>query len=199
MPRRVVEGYPRGGLRAPKAPKAPDLLAGWPVVEMAVDALRPAPYNPRVPVPEQMEALERSFDEFGMLEFLVVNKRTRNTVVGGNMRLKLLRKRKVARTRVVLVDWPLAKEKAANLALNRIEVGEWDYGKVGLTLEGMDEKLRAATGFTDAEVSDMSKDLGNWKPREVSLDDLPPLPLLRCPKCGHRAPESDFPIAAEEE
>ena len=56
------------------------------------------------------------------------NKKT-NRVVGGHQRLKILEEIGKEEVEVSVVDLPDDKEKALNLALNRIQ-GEWDYPKL---------------------------------------------------------------------
>lgn len=96
-----------------------------------VDAgrLNPAAYNPRrdlKPGDKDYEKLKRSIAEFGFVEPVVWNERT-GFVVGGHQRLKVLLDMGVTEIDCVVVDMEPEREKALNVALNRIQ-GDWDEG-----------------------------------------------------------------------
>jgi hypothetical protein len=106
---------------------------------VAISALKPAPYNPRVdltPGHPTFEKLRRSIENFGTVEPIVWNSRTGH-VVGGHQRLSVLKHLGHTHVDVVVVDLDLPQEKTLNLALNRI-VGEWDEGKLAELLKDLD-------------------------------------------------------------
>ncbi len=112
-----------------------------------VEQINPAPYNPRQdlqPGDPAYEQLKRSLLTFGPVEPLVWNQRS-GTLVGGHQRLKVLRELGHQDVEVVVVDLPLDKEKALNLALNKIQ-GAWDDDKLATLLEEL-------TRLPDFEVS----------------------------------------------
>lgn len=103
---------------------------------IAARRINPAPYNPRLdlkPGDPDYEKLARSVDEFGLVEPLVWNRRTGN-LVGGHQRFKILLARGVKEVDVSVVDLPLEREKALNIALNKIS-GDWDERKLGALLD----------------------------------------------------------------
>jgi hypothetical protein len=103
---------------------------------VAARRINPAPYNPRIdlkPGDPDYEKLARSVDEFGLVEPLVWNRRTGN-LVGGHQRFKILLARGVKEVDVSVVDLPLEREKALNIALNKI-AGDWDERKLGALLD----------------------------------------------------------------
>ena len=108
-----------------------------------LSSLNPAPYNPRVqlkPGDPEFESLRRSMGSFGVVEPLVWNKRTGH-LVGGHQRLAVLRAMGGAgatEADVSVVDLPLAREKALNLALNRIQ-GRWDEDRLAELLRELIE------------------------------------------------------------
>jgi hypothetical protein len=108
-----------------------------PLIErVPVTKIKPAAYNPRKdlgPHDPEYQRIVRSISEFGLVEPLVWNRRTGN-LVGGHQRFKVLVARGVKRVNVSVVDLPLAKEKALNLALNRVS-GEWDDAKLAEILD----------------------------------------------------------------
>lgn len=126
------------------------------IKSIAVNRVNPAPYNPRKdlrPGEPEYEKLARSIDEFGCVEPLVWNRRT-GTLVGGHQRLKVLLARGAANVDVSVVDLPLAKEKALNLALNRIS-GAWDERLLAELLEDLARTPdfdMALTGFDQPEI-----------------------------------------------
>src|SRR5574341_906784 len=106
------------------------------VQKIKISQINPAPYNPRLdlkPGDLAYEKLKRSITEFGFVEPLVWNKRTGH-LVGGHQRFKILVARGVKEVDVSVVDLPLHREKALNIALNKTG-GEWDLPKLGELLK----------------------------------------------------------------
>ncbi|MHC4357031.1 MAG: ParB N-terminal domain-containing protein, partial [Planctomycetota bacterium] len=98
---------------------------------ISVNKVNPAPYNPRKdlkPDDKQYKQLVKSINEFGCVQLLVWNKRTQN-LVGGHQRFKVLLAQGAKEVEVSVVDLPPAKEKALNIALNKIS-GDWDKTKL---------------------------------------------------------------------
>ena len=92
------------------------------IKKIEMGKLRPAKYNPRVelkPGDAEYEKLKRSIVEFGFVEPVIWNKRTGN-VVGGHQRLSVLRDLGETMVDCVVVDLDELKEKALNVALNKV-------------------------------------------------------------------------------
>lgn len=138
------------------------------IKKVLVKDLKYAPYNPRKISDEVFNKLKQSIEEFGYVEPIVVNKRTRH-VVGGNQRLKALNDLGIEEVEAVFVDLDDAREKALNVALNKI-TGEWDYPKLKDLLEELDtgEIDIELTGFDMVEI----EDLMNQVHVEVEEDDF---------------------------
>jgi ParB-like chromosome segregation protein Spo0J len=101
------------------------------IQKISVEKLNPAVYNPRKdlkPGDKEYEKLKRSIEEFGYVEPVIWNQKTGN-VVGGHQRLKVLLDLGQTEIDCVVVDLDLQREKALNLALNKIQ-GEWDENKL---------------------------------------------------------------------
>src|SRR4030095_14816175 len=118
-----------------------------------------APYNPRKISDHDLEALRRSMKFFGVVEPVVVNRRT-GRIVGGHQRVKAAEAQGIAELPVVHVDLDEAQEKQLTLALNRIS-GEFDLDKLADVLKdlqavGADLDL---TGFTPGEIDDLIRGL----------------------------------------
>lgn len=89
--------------------------------------LNPAAYNPRKdlkPGDPEYEHLKRSILEFDYIDPVIWNKQTGN-VVGGHQRLKILKELGRQKIQVSVVNFDPIKEKALNIALNKI-AGDWD-------------------------------------------------------------------------
>ena len=112
--------------------------------------LLPADYNPRKdlkPGDPEYDKLKRSIEQFGYVEPVIWNKVT-GCVVGGHQRLKVLIDMGITEVECVVVEMDAEKEKALNIALNKIS-GEWDKEKLALLiadLQGSDFDV-SLTGF----------------------------------------------------
>jgi ParB-like chromosome segregation protein Spo0J len=125
-----------------------------PVARMPLGELRPAPYNPRVPLAptdRRYRKLRRSLERFGLVEPLVWNRQTGH-VVGGHQRLQILKELGHAEAPVAIVDLPLEQEKTLNVVLNNREAqSDWDLTRLRDLLAELASDPRtdlADTGFT---------------------------------------------------
>ena len=142
------------------------------IQKISVNKLKSAKYNPRQdlkPGDKEFEKLKRSIEEFGYVEPVIWNKRT-GTVVGGHQRLKVLKHLGHKEVDCVVLDIDENKEKALNVALNKIS-GDWDMPLLGelmkdLSMNGFDVTL---TGFDMAEIDDYFNDNKN---REIEEDNF---------------------------
>ena len=123
--------------------------------------LLPADYNPRKdlkPGDKEYEKLKRSIEQFGYVEPVIWNKTT-GRVVGGHQRLKVLIDMGMTEVDCVVVELSEEKEKALNVALNKIS-GEWDNDKLALLiadLQGTDFDV-SLTGFEPAELESLFRE-----------------------------------------
>lgn len=131
------------------------------IEKIQTDWLVPADYNPRKDLKSgdpEYEKLKRSLEEFGYVEPVIWNKTTSH-VVGGHQRLKVLLDMGVTEVDCVVVEMDAEKEKALNVALNKIS-GDWDKDKLALLiadLQGADFDV-SLTGFDPGEIDDLFKD-----------------------------------------
>ncbi|WP_142445528.1 site-specific DNA-methyltransferase [Escherichia coli] len=124
--------------------------------KMKLSELHPAEYNPRVelkPGMEEYEKLKQSILEFGFVDPPIFNKRTGN-LVGGHQRVSVAKDLGIGEIEVSIVDLPIEKEKALNIALNKIS-GQWDEDKLALLLNELDENELNISGFTDKEIQEV--------------------------------------------
>lgn len=119
--------------------------------KISVRQIKTAAYNPRKdlqPGDPEYQKLLRSVDEFGLVEPLVWNRRSKN-LVGGHQRFKILIARGATHAHVSVVDLSPEREKALNIALNKI-TGDWDQNKLAALLEELSRAPGldlAVTGF----------------------------------------------------
>ncbi len=126
-----------------------------------IDTLLPADYNPRKDLKAgdpEYEKLKRSIEQFGYVEPVIWNKATER-IVSGHQRIKVLREIGLESLDCVVVELSEEREKALNIAMNKIS-GEWDKDKLALLItelqaEDLDISL---TGFDPAEIDDLFKD-----------------------------------------
>lgn len=129
------------------------------IQEIPITEINPAPYNPRKdlkPGDREYEKLKKSIKEFDLVEPLVWNKRTGN-LVGGHQRFKIIRDELGHdKTQVTVVDLDDKKEKALNVALNKIS-GDWDFVKLKDLLVELDdgEFDLSLTGFDELELKEL--------------------------------------------
>jgi len=153
--------------------------------KIPIDKINPAPYNPRKdlqPGDPEYEKLKRSMQEFGYVEPIVWNKRTGN-IVGGHQRYKVLLDMGMREVDCVVVDMDETKEKALNLALNKIQ-GDWDYLKLKDLLQELDtgEFDIELTGFDMDEIEDLVTQF--HVPGEIIEDVVPEPPKEPITKPG---------------
>lgn len=140
---------------------------------LKIENLKPAEYNPRkdlTPEDEEYQKIKNSLTEFGYVAPVIVN--ADMTVIGGHQRLKVLKELGYTEIECNIVDLDKNKEKALNIALNKI-TGEWDNGK----LEELLAELKEAdidmdmTGFSFDEVDNILKDITGSKEDDFDLDE----------------------------
>ncbi|SFS09531.1 site-specific DNA-methyltransferase [Anaeromicropila populeti] len=131
------------------------------IEKLKTELLIPADYNPRKdlkPGDPEYEKLKRSIEQFGYVEPVIWNKTTSH-VVGGHQRLKVLLDMGITEVECVVIEMDEEKEKALNIALNKIS-GDWDKDKLALLiadLQGADFDV-SLTGFEPAELDALFKD-----------------------------------------
>lgn len=142
---------------------------------VSFEDLNPSVYNPRVnlqPGDKELEKLRRSIEEFGLVELLVWNEQTGN-LVSGHQRLKILQTAGESGTSCVVVNLDATREKALNIALNKIS-GDWDLPKLRDLLEELDgnDFDIELTGFDAHELEQFMTDSGATEEEEPSDDEF---------------------------
>ncbi len=140
---------------------------------MKLSDLTAADYNPRKALSSgdrEYEKLRRSLEEFGCVDPLIWNVRT-GRLVGGHQRLTVMRDLGWTEAEVSVVDLPEEKEKALNIALNKIS-GEWDLDRLRdllVELEAVEIDV-SLTGFDAEEIAEIMPRAEEAEPREDGFD-----------------------------
>ncbi|WP_406713293.1 site-specific DNA-methyltransferase [Trueperella pyogenes] len=142
------------------------------IKQLSIGDLKPADYNPRKdlqPGDPEYDKLKRSLTEFGYVEPVIYNQVT-GRVVGGHQRLKVLADLGHTEVDCVVVELDETREKALNVALNKIS-GDWDEDKLALLIADLDASDFDVelTGFDDAEIQAM---IGSLDDGDIEDDDF---------------------------
>jgi hypothetical protein len=128
------------------------------IKKMDISTIVESPFNPRKIDAKTLEKLVASIREFGYVDPMIVNKRN-NQVVGGNQRLKALRTLGFKDVQIVLIDVDEQKEKALNVALNKIS-GDWDFNKLRDIMTQIGDEDKILTGFDASEIDILLQSFG---------------------------------------
>jgi 16S rRNA G966 N2-methylase RsmD len=141
--------------------------------------ISPSKYNPRTISDESMGRLTKSLAEFGNIQPITWNARTGN-VVGGHQRLKVYQAMGKTEVEVWAVDLSEQKEKAANIALNKLS-GEFDMPMLKDILEEIDtgDLDMEVTGFAMDEIAEMMESV-----HPIEEDEVPEVPVDAITKLG---------------
>lgn len=123
------------------------------ITYVAIDSLRPCEYNPRKFNSTQKAKLAESIKVHGMVDPLLINNapERENIVIGGNLRLVVLKELGYSQVPVVFLTIPeLTKEKALNIRLNKTG-GEFDLE----LLSHFDESFLKDIGFSSEELDEI--------------------------------------------
>src|SRR5450830_1497214 len=126
------------------------------IKKIPISQINPAKYNPRIdlqPGDIEYEKIKKSIDEFDLVEPLVWNKQTGN-LVAGHQRLKILKDQGITEIEVSIVNLSEPREKALNIALNKVD-GAWDYPKLTELLQELNTD-KIFTGFDDGEIEKLA-------------------------------------------
>ncbi|OFV69196.1 site-specific DNA-methyltransferase [Acetobacterium wieringae] len=128
------------------------------IQKIPIKKIKHAKYNPRKnlkPGDAEYEKLKRSITEFGYVEPVIWNQRTGN-IVGGHQRFKVLTQLGEKEVDCVVVDMDDEKEKALNVALNKVS-GDWDMPLLTDLLKDLDDSGfdLSLTGFDMAEINEL--------------------------------------------
>ena len=138
---------------------------------LPVSVLKPAEYNPRKKLKKgdkEYKKIENSIREFGFADPLVVN--SDMTIIGGHQRLTVAIDLGYTEVPCAVVDVDKTREKALNIALNKI-TGAWDDALLADLLKDLgDEDFNLEfTGFDAPEIEQL---FSNIYDKQVKEDDF---------------------------
>ena len=139
---------------------------------LPVSVLKPAEYNPRKklkPGDKEYEKIKNSIQEFGFADPLVVN--SDMTIIGGHQRLTVAVDLGYTEVPCAVVDVDKVREKALNIALNKI-TGAWDETLLAQLLEEIKEAEFNVdlTGFEPPEMDQLLSKLYDKEIKEDNFD-----------------------------
>lgn len=134
--------------------------------------LIPATYNPRKdlkPGDKEYEKIKNSINEFGYVEPIIVNKDM--TIIGGHQRLKVLKHLGYTEVDCVVVEVDKTKEKALNVALNKV-TGSWNEALLAELIKDLQEVDFdvSLTGFEPPEIDELMNKLNGGDTQEDDFD-----------------------------
>lgn len=137
-----------------------------------VSKLKPAEYNPRKklkPGDKEYEKIKNSIEEFGFADPLVVN--ADMTIIGGHQRLTVAMALGYTEVPCAVVDVDKIREKALNIALNKI-TGAWDENLLAELLEDIQSSDfdLGKTGFDPPEIEQLFNAVHDKQVKEDSFD-----------------------------
>ena len=187
-------------------PTLPAKVADQMIVErttMPISKMVPAPYNPREIDEDSMKSLKAGIARWGIVQEIVVNKRTGH-IIGGHQRVKALAELGQTDVPVCVVDLDETDEKALNIQLNNpratgrftsdvfsildelaIELPELSCD---LLLDELRIELNDALDTGATGKGDFGDDPGPTEPPVVPVSQPGEIYALgmhtQCPKCG---------------
>lgn len=145
--------------------------------KIEISKLIPASYNPRKQLKEgdaEYEKIKKSITEFGFVEPIIVN--ADMTIIGGHQRFTVLQSLGYSEVECVIVDVDKTKEKALNVALNKIS-GEWDFQLLSKLLDDLQQE-NYDIEFTGFDLSEAEKLWDEYleQGQEKEEDTIPEVP-----------------------
>ena len=123
------------------------------IVHVNVDDLRPSEFNPRTWSASDAAQLAESIKKYGIVDPLLVNEapERKNILIGGHMRLSVIKKLGIKEVPVVYLDIPdLERERELNIRLNK-NTGAFDFN----LLATLDESFLKDIGFSSEELDEI--------------------------------------------
>ena len=134
--------------------------------------LIPASYNPRKklkPGDKEYEKIKNSIREFGYVEPIIIN--SDMTIIGGHQRATVLADLGYTEVECIVVDIDKNKEKALNVALNKI-TGEWNKELLADLIKDLEDSEFdvSITGFEPPEIEQLFNSVHDKKIMEDDFD-----------------------------
>ena len=139
---------------------------------LPISVLKPAEYNPRKKLKKgdkEYKKIQDSIEEFGFADPLVIN--SDMTIIGGHQRLTVSQDLGYTEVPCAVVDIDKVREKALNIALNKI-TGAWDDDLLAKLLEdiGNSNFDLGKTGFEPPEIGQLFNKVHDKQVKEDNFD-----------------------------
>lgn len=143
------------------------------IIKIKLEDLVYAEYNPRkalTPADAEYQKIKRSIEEFGYVDPIIIN--SDKTIIGGHQRATVLKDSGYEEVEAVIVDLDKSKEKALNIALNKIS-GEWDLDKLAEVMAELEKELDATiTGFDEEQIQGLIDQINEIADLDITEDDF---------------------------
>ena len=139
--------------------------------KLPIGELIPASYNPRKRLKagdREYEKIKNSILEFGYVDPVIVNKDL--TVIGGHQRITVLKDLGHTDISCVVIDIDKTKEKALNVALNKIS-GEWNKELLADLIQEL-QFLDYDVSFTGFDPPELEQLFSEVHSKEIKEDDF---------------------------
>ncbi|MEI8350081.1 MAG: DNA methyltransferase [Candidatus Omnitrophota bacterium] len=156
------------------------------IKEIYLKNIFPNPANPRDITEEAMAGLQKSLEQFGYVDLLIVNKRNMQ-LIAGHQRLKIFKENGIKRVPCILVDINDMRQQTMAITLNNQQiVGFWTAALIPILekirQEIPDDYINLRIEALREEVEELEKEsLGTGK---TLPDDIPPIPKKAVTKAG---------------
>jgi hypothetical protein len=153
-----------------------------PITYVNISSINPSPYNPRTHTQQELQAVKNSLKEFGFVEPLIINKKTKN-LVGGHLRLKAAKELGLKKVPVFKVNLDETKEKTLNIVLNSHTVqGSFEENLLSSLLEEI--KIEIPDFYTDFDFEKLAKDLKiDFNELDIEKPEKEKFEFIECPNC----------------
>ena len=154
-----------------------------------IDSLKPFEGNPRTISEKGLEKLQRSIEEYGFVNPILVQRGT-NMIIAGHQRIKAARNAGLSKVPAIFLDFDDITAKAYNLMDNRsVEESDWDFGLLADLIMELDngEIDLELTGFDASEIENIINwmNLDDDDDGEIEMEEESEH-FVECPKCGFR-------------
>ncbi len=147
----------------------------WTMKLLPIKDLKDHSRNPRKITKEQQQHLQNLIEKYGLIDKPIVN--LDMTIIGGNQRIKILKKMKVKQVDCWMPDRTLEQEDIDNLCVGlNLNQGSFDHDILANEWDPID-LLRY--GFTEQQL------VGSFKVSEDMLGKEKDKKKKSCPNCGN--------------
>lgn len=140
------------------------------IVNIPINNLLEADYNPRQLSKKQFETLKDSLEKFGFVDPVIINSNPdrKNIIIGGHQRVKVAKQIGITEVPCFEINLTIDQEKELNVRLNK-NTGDWDWD---LLANNFDVENLLEWGFSEDE-------LGFKKPEKEGLTDDDDVPKVK--------------------